>query len=231
MAITTATSSQAANSTTSTVTLPASTASGDMLLALVSEDSGAASNTWTVGWTEVLDSAVQSVIVAAAAYKIATGAESDPVATHTTERSNHIAVRIPAAEWANDGTAPVMSTLVTNAGSAAPDPGSVTFGWSATNETIFVAVAYWDRSVAVTMSTWPTGYTANQVSNVTATSAGDVAIAVKPSSAASSPEDPGAFGLSGSEQWGAVVFAIKGIALAAAANQPYRKPIVQLLSH
>lgn len=212
MAITTATSQQTTNATTSVVTLPASVAAGDMLLALVSEDSGAVSNTWNSGFTELLDTAVQSVIVATAAYKIAAGGETSVTATHTTERSNQIGVRIPAAEWANDGTAPVISTIASSAGSTAPDATGVTFGWSATHNTIFITVAFWDDSVASTVSAYPSGYTDNNVTNVTASSAGRIAMAVKPSSAASSPQDAGAFTISASEQWGAVTIAVKGLA-------------------
>lgn len=213
MAITTATSQQTTNATTSVVTLPASVAAGDMLLALVCEDSGAASNTWNNSFNEILDTAVQSVIVAAAAYKIAAGGETSVTATHTTERSNQIGVRIPAAEWANDGTAPQISTIVTNAGSAAPDAGAVAPSWHATHGSIFITVAFWDDSAAVTVSAFPSGYTGNQVSNVTATSAGDIAMATRTVTTDVASEDAGAWTLSGSEQWGAVTIAVKGLAL------------------
>lgn len=214
MAITTQTSQQTSNTTSATVTMPASVASGDMLIALAAMDSGASAvSAWSNSFTELLDSVVQSVMLAAAAYKIAAGGEANTVATHTTERSNHIGVRIPAAEWANDGTAPVISTIATNAGSTAPNATGVTFGWSATHQTIFITVAFWDDSAASTVSAYPSGYTDNQVTNITASSAGRIAMAVKPASAASSPEDAGAFTLSASEQWGAVTIAVKGPAI------------------
>ena len=181
-----------------------------MLIALVAADSGAGASTWATA-TELFDGS-HTGFVFTGAYRIVVGGDTNPVATHTTERSNHIAVLIPAAEWANDGTAPVISTVATGS-SVSPDPTSVTFGWSATHNTIFIAVALWDDSAAPTLTAYPSGYTDNQVSNITATSAGGVACAVKPSSAASSPEDPGAFTLSGTETWAAYVIAVKGLAL------------------
>lgn len=179
---------------------------------IVGEDSGAASNTWATA-TELLDSASATGIICTVAYRIAVGGDGNPVATHTTERSNHIAINIPAAEWANDGTAPAISAIATGS-STTPNATGVTFGWSATHRTIFIAALFADDSAPPgPVTAWPTGYTDNRVENATATSAAFVASAVKPSSAASSPEDPGAFTMTGTETWGAVVIAVKGLAL------------------
>lgn len=192
--------------------MPASVAAGDMLLALLAEDSNAASNTWSDSFTELLDSNGASGIISAVAYKIAAGGETAVTATHSSERSNHIGIRIPAAEWANDGTAPVISTLATG-NSTAPDPPSTAIPWAATHQTIAIAVLFADDSASPgPITAYPSGYTDNQVENTTTASAGVIACAVKVG-ALTSPEDPGAFAMTGTETWGAVVIFVKGLAL------------------
>jgi hypothetical protein len=214
MAITTQTSQQAANTTTSTVTRPAGTSAGDMGIFIVGEDSGAASNTWATA-TELLDSNAATGIICTAAYRIAVGGDGNPVATHTSERSSHIALRIPAAEWANDGTAPVISTIATGS-STQPDPTSVTIPWAATHQTIAIAALFADDSAPpLPITAYPTNYTNNQVSFAGPGSAAAVGCAVR-IGALTSPEDPGAFTMTGTETWGAVVIAVKGLALAVA---------------
>lgn len=207
MAITTQTSQQTTNATTSTITMPASVASGDMLFALAAEDSGATSNTWDNSFTELLDTGTTG-IVCAAAYKIAAGGETSVVATHTTERSNHIALRIPAAEWANDGTAPEISTLATG-NNTTPDPGSISPSWGTTRSTIFIVAMFADDSAPPgPITAYPTNYSNNNVSNTTASSAGVIACATRTATVAS--ENPGAFTMTGTETWGAIVIAVKG---------------------
>jgi hypothetical protein len=196
--------------------MPASVAAGDMLIALVGEDSGAASNTWDNSFTELLDSASATGIICAAAYKIAAGGETQVVATHTTERSNHIALRIPAAEWANDGTAPEISTIATGS-STTPNATSVSPSWGTSNDTILIVVCFADDSAPpFPITAWPTNYANNQVSNATATSACSIACATRTANVSS--EDPGAFTMTGTETWGAVVIAVKG--LSAGPNDP-----------
>lgn len=190
--------------------MPASVASGDMLIALVGEDSGAASNTWDNSFTELLDSASATGIICAVAYKIASGGETSVVATHTTERSNHIALRIPAAEWANDGTAPEISTIATG-NNANPNPNSISPSWGTTRPTILIAAMFADDSAPpFPVTAYPTNYNDNQVSNNTATSASAIACAT--STATITIQDPGAFTMTGTETWGAVVIAVKGVA-------------------
>lgn len=208
MAFTIATSQQSVNATTSVATFGVSGSSGDLDLAFLAEDSGATSNTWNNSFTELLDSAAATGIICAAAYKICTGGETSVTATHTTERSNHITINIPAAEWANDGTPPEISTVATG-NSTTPDPPSISPSWGTTAPTIFIACLFGDDSAPpFPVTGWPTNYGGNQTSNNTASSAGVIALATRTATVTS--EDPSAFTMTGTETWGAIVVAVKG---------------------
>lgn len=206
MAITNAVSSNGANTTTSVVTLPSSVAAGDLIIALIGADSGAGAMTWPSPWVKIKDEAGTGFQFSAA-YLIASGGETSVSVTHTTERSNHIAFRIPAAEW-HGTTPPEISAAVTGS-STTPDPPNLDpAGW-ATEAAHWIAVACADDSAPPgPITAYPTNYTSNQVTSNTAASAAFLAAAIRESFSASA-ENPGAFTMTGSETWNAYTIAVR----------------------
>lgn len=205
------------NNTTSTVTLPASIAVGDLILAFVAADAVAGAMTWPSPWVKILDHAGTGFVISVG-YLIAAGGETSVGVTHTTERSNHIAVRIKAAEW--HGTSPPeVNTAVTGL-SVSPDPGSLAPSWGAA-DTLWVAfLGCDDFSVPFPITGWPTSYADSQLEKNTSTSAGDVAIASRGLNATS--DDPGAFTMTVTEDWSAFTLAVRPPQLAG--RRPIYRP-------
>lgn len=192
-------SSQSPNSTTSTVTLPGTFSAGDLFIGIVAADSGAGAMTWPAGWTEILDSAGTGFQLSIG-YRIAQAGDTAPGVTHTTERSNHLLIRITG--W-HGTTAPEITTMATGS-SVNPNSGSLTPSWGVA-DTLWISVAASDDSVAHTYTGFP--YASNNNENGTATSAARVAMATTESAAAS--VDPGNFTISASETWGAVTIGVR----------------------
>lgn len=211
MAFTTATSQQTTNSTTSNVTLPASVAAGDLVIGFIAADSGAGSMTWPSPWVSIRDSSGTGFVLGVG-YLIASGGETTVAVTHTTERSNHIALRIPSGEW-HGTTAPEFNTVVQGT-STTPDPGSATPSWGSETNNIWIAMCFADDSATpFPITGWPTNYGLNQTQNSTATSAADVAIAIRLNTTAT--EDAGAFTMTGSETWNAYTMMVRPAGAAA----------------
>lgn len=213
MAITSALSQQTSNSVTSTVTLPAGVSAGDLIIAIIGADSGAGTMTWPSPWVKIKDDA-GSGFEFSVGYLIASGGETSVAVTHLTERSNHIAYRIPAAEW--HGTTPPEIAAAATGSSTQPDPPNLDpAGW-ATENAWWIAVAVLDDSAPPgPVTAWPTNYTLNQAENGTATSAAYVAAAIRQLSA--SAENPGPFTLTGTETWSAYTIAVRPAGTAGAA--------------
>lgn len=193
-------SQQTTNGTTSNVTLPASIAAGDLIIAVIAADSGAGAMTWPSPWVKLAER-LDTAHVMSVGYLIASGGETSVAVTHTTERSNHLAWRI--TDW--HGTTPPEASALANGNSNAPNPASLAPSWGA-DDTLWMALATWDDSSSPSLSTYPSNYTTAQGTNATASSAGRVAGAARQLNASS--EDPGAFGLSGAETWAAFTVAI-----------------------
>lgn len=207
MAITTATSARTVNSTTSAITLPASVATGDLLIGICGLDVGAGASTSSPTFTELKDETGTDVWAWIGYLKSPAGGETAVTLTHAAERDNAIGIRIPAAEW--HGTTAPEITAVGDGTSANPDPPSISPSWGAEAGTTFIAVAIMDDSAgASTASAWPTNYTLNQVTSNTATSAASVHIAIRITSSAT--EDPGTWTVSPSEHWRTYTIAVRG---------------------
>lgn len=205
MAITAATSNNAsANTTSSTVTLPASVAAGDLLVVLLASDLlTAPAFTFPAGWTKLADVA-DTAHTGCIAYAIAAGGETSIAVTHTTERTNQIAWRIPAAEW-HGTTVPEIGTIATG-NSSVPNPTGVTPSWGSA-ATLWLAACAWDDSTLPTLTSYPTNYTDAQANSVAGSSAARVAGAWRTLTATS--EDPGNFVLTGKETWQAWTVAVR----------------------
>src|SRR5689334_378665 len=119
-------SQQATNGTTSNVTLPASIAAGDLIVAVIGADSGAGAMTWPAPWVKLAER-LDTAHVMSVGYLVASGGETSVAVTHTTERSNHLAWRITG--W--HGTTPPEVSALANGNSNAPNSGAVTPSWGA----------------------------------------------------------------------------------------------------
>ncbi len=194
-------SQETANTTTSNVTLPGSIASGDLVLAFLALDAGAGTApTWPSPWVSILADQGTGFNVYVG-YLIASGGETTVAVTHTSERSNHIALRITS--W--HGTTPPEITVKANGSSTTPDPPSLTPSWGAL-DTLWIALTGCDDSATpYPITAWP--YANNQASNATATSAADLALCTNNVNAAS--QDPGTFTMTVTETWNAYTVAVR----------------------
>ena len=192
----TATSSRASNVAADSVTLPASVASGDLVLVFHYSD-GALTRTFPSPWVEIKDALCSgSSCNIGVGYLIASGGETSVTVTKSVaERFTAISARITG--W-HGTTAPEISTGASGS-STTPDPDSVTASWGS-DDNLFIAVNVFDNSAgAGVTSAWPTNYTGSNVQSPDITSAGRGAIGTRDLAAAS--DDPGTFTISPTDQW------------------------------
>ena len=185
------TSAETAPVSSHTVALPASIASGDLLVAFFARDGGAAvTTTWPGGWTSFFDVS-ESGANLDIAYRWADGTEGSSITVTTSVADNtaHVTYRITDAE--DPATqAPEISTGATGeATSGDPDTITPTGG---SKDYLFLAVTAAEGGETVSA---PAGY-----SNLQASAAGagqDPGIGVAEKQATASSEDPGTMALSG----------------------------------
>lgn len=206
-------SSQSPNATSITVSFPTASA-GDLILVLVASDAASGAHSAPAGWVELKDEGVSTTAWAAVYYLIAAGGESSVVISHTTERSNALAVRILAANW--HGTTPPEISAAATGSSAAPNSPSLTPSWGSADTLWLSVVMADDNPGGFPVTAWP--YPDNQTSASTATSAG--AVAVSTSGIAAASEDPGAYTLTAAEQWNAYTIAVRPAAAAGTTVTP-----------
>jgi hypothetical protein len=201
---TTLASARTTNGTSLVINYPSTAAAGDLVLVFAGADSGASAFTWPGGWAS-LGTANFTGFIAEVVYAVQSGGETSVTVTHTSERSNAIAVLIPAASW-HGTSAPEMATPVTGS-STTPNPPSLTPSWGA-DDTLWIAGLFADDSNApLPVTSWPTNYADNQTQQYSNTSACDQALATRGLNAAS--EDPGTFTMTKTETWSAVTVAVR----------------------
>jgi len=202
----TAKSSDGSSVTDSVISMPASVASGDLLLAFIATDSAAGANTWDTagGWVVLVDEAGTGFQFSVA-YKIAAGGETSTTVTHAAERGCYLSARITG--W--HGTTPPEIATAATGDSTTPDPPDFNpAGWG-TEDTLWFALFGADQSTdPLPVTTWPTNYGSNQTENhdVT-TSAAVLAFATRELNAAS--ENPGTFTMTLQETWNAYTLAVR----------------------
>ena len=194
----TQTSSRASNALDDSVTLPASIAAGDLIIAFHFSD-GAGTRTFPSPWVEIKDAANgASNANIGIAYLIASGGETAvTVSKSITERFTAIAIRISTASW-HGTTPPEVSTGATG-DDTTPDPDSVTSSWGSADNLFIAAMLFDDSAGGGTVSAYPTNYSSNNVISPDVSSAGRGAIASRELAAAS--DDPGTFTISPTDQW------------------------------
>lgn len=199
----------AASVTSMPVSMPASIASGDLLLAFVEVRNA---GTWTkaAGWTDITSLSQTGggggVGKLNGFYKIAAGTESGTTPTWTASIST-------TGEWQVyritgwHGTTP-PEALTTSGDASAANPPSLTPSWGA-DDTLWLAVAGHTAGSTAAWSAGPASYSGFQ--NDGASSGGSavsIASAYRQLNAAS--EDPGTFTVSGSNRfWAAATIGIR----------------------
>lgn len=151
----TTTSEETANTASHTVSYPATTANGDLLILLFSNDGASDTPTLPGTWgTNELTNGDQGGGGYAVSYLIADGTEgggSITVTTPSVEQSSAAMLRILAADW--HGTTPPEILMGTASLTASPDVGSLSPSWGS-EDTLWISLAFRDRGT-FTVSTWP----------------------------------------------------------------------------
>lgn len=199
--VTSTTSSESTDTTSHTVDMPASVASGDLLIAGVAVD-GSNTITWPTGWT-LIKTVDEGEVTHSTSYRKSDGTEgaSIEVESSTSQGSTHFCYRITGNE--DPGTqAPEVSTGATGSNNT-PDPDVVTVGDA--RDYMFIATMGSDRSRTIT--TYPTNYADNNITLQGGTGAATIGAATRELNTATD-ENPGTYLLSGSEQWGAMTITV-----------------------
>lgn len=193
------TSSETSNTTSHTVSLPASVQADDLLIVVFVAD-GSTTVSWPGSWVSIFHSA-GSVTLDVGWLKAAGGETSIAVTTGGSENSAHSSLRI------SGGGDPASTSPTTSSGAtgtdAAPDPDSHTPG--GTQDFLWIAAAgHDDGRDAIT--TEPSGYANLNVIQSSAATGCGVGTAELDSAAAT--EDPDVFTLDNTEQWAACTIAV-----------------------
>ncbi len=199
-------SSEGSDTTTHTITYPATIEAGDTILAICTVDGGSTALTWPGGWTEVL-------AVSSAANRLevrvqkAGGSEDSTTFDVTSDSSQQSASRVWVFQDAADPTvtAPEASTTAEGT-STAPDAPSVT-PTGGPKDFLYLAFHSTSRGTDDTTG-FPTGYSVGTGFDVAGSTGGvHLGYALK-STTASSSDNPSAFTTSASRNWVAAVVAI-----------------------
>jgi hypothetical protein len=216
---TTNTSRQDTNSLTHTVNLPASIASGNLLLVFFACDGNTTAEVTTPasGWSTLF---TQNVLADTAFlkvfYRFANGAEGGTIVitTGATEQSTHISYRITGAHASE---VPAFSSTRPGASNANPDPPSLNPANWDIEDTLWIAAAAWDGSP--TGTGYPTNYTGSQLTNQNPSGSGSAGSIVATKNNAAASEDPGTFTMSASEQWASATIAVRPAGAGTTYNQ------------
>jgi hypothetical protein len=212
----TALSFRNSNSTSDSVTLPGSIASGDLIIVFHMKDGvGTNTRTFPSPWVEIRDAVVSGGTASiGVAYLIASGGETSVTVTTTkNERFTAIAIRISAASW--HGTTPPEISSGAVGASANPNPDSVTASWGSADN---LFIAFFGQDNGSTVSSWPTNYDSNQLSTWANNNGGSSAHgAIATDEVASATQNPGTFTMT-SEQWWAGTVVVRPAAGASDLN-------------
>ena len=188
--------SNSGSTTNHSVTMPTGIEAGDLLLAFFTTNSDSTVNT-PAGWTKLVDQTEPTFpdIRLAVYSKRAVGGDSLTVVTNNNETSAHCVYRIYTDNEAEAAAVGAASA------SANPNPPPLTPTGGAQDFLWFAAFG----STGVTVSSYPSNYTDNQVSNT----AGGRSIAAATRNLDASSEDPGTYTISSSNDWVAVTVAVE----------------------
>ena len=186
--------------TSTTITVPTGTQSGDLMVLLISKD-GASAFTTPTDWTALVNSAGIGHC-AAIFYRKLTGGLSGFSISHGSEQTAWILLRIP------NGDTPQISSAVTGTSTSA-NPPSLTHSFSSGREIMWVA--HVGNDVNNSISSYPSGFSDNQISSRANTTNG-CGVGMATLESATNPTDPGTFTLGSSGfQWTTHTVAIQEV--------------------
>jgi hypothetical protein len=208
---------EASNSTSHTITMPATVVAGDLLIAIFFTD-GSETITWdnsTLGawtqmnWSPQIGGSASTTM--AGYYKTAAGTEGGAtitVTTGTTEAATWVVFAI--AGW--HGTTAPEGTATASGGVTGPDPASHAASWGA-EANLWIALSGSDSVDRIDNTGglgWPSGYSNTGETDNAVAGATNLAWATKE---ATSPENPAAFTWNGTNQKIALTMAIRPAAV------------------
>jgi N-acetylneuraminic acid mutarotase len=200
----------ATDSTTHNVSMPATTAAGDLLLMLLSTDDSATVTDpdGAGGWTE-LQTLNNSTNVRGSVWgKIATGSDGTTVnfATSTTQSAAAQVYRVLAAEWYGGNlTNGVSVSSGVSATTQTPDPPSLDPSWDTENA---LWLAYAAGGTYTSVTTYPTNYT-NGTHAAGNTGAAGASVSSARRTLSASSENPGTFNMNASNASVAFTIAVR----------------------
>ncbi len=197
---------------THNINMPATVASGDLLITIINVPGGSAvTMNAPAGWTQLTGSPFNNGTTAKVSVfaKNAAGTEGGTQVNFATGVTGDAAAqvyRIPAGDWnAGTLTSVVTATAAAATGVTTPDPPSVTPAWGAAN-TLWIAAAGGETWTGLTSP--PAGFTSEGIQTVGATTTGaSVASAILSSNVAT--ENPGTFTLATSSTGEALTIAVQ----------------------
>lgn len=208
---TTATSNETVNTLNHTVNMPASIASGDLLIACIAMD-GNTTLGWPAGWTG-LAAATNSPSdgTTEVRYRIADGSEgaSITVTSGASEQCSYVVQRITG--W--HGTTPPEAGTPATGSSTAPDPPSLTASWGA-EDNLFMVFMGWGNSIQ-NITVYPTNYSDNQLTD-SANSGNCAGFAFASRALTGATDNPGAATLGATSTWVANTLVVRPAAAVAA---------------
>lgn len=195
----------AANVTTHTIDLPANIQEGELLILLFAMDGAGVSVSGPSGWSTFINNSYDpSAATLVVRYKQAGASEpsSVTITTGNGQRSAHCVYRIsgaePVATQPPEGITPAVGT------STAPDPTSVTPTGGAKD---YLWIAGYGADRDRTTDGYPTDYNDNQLTAVGG-GANSAGCALATRNLNTTNQDPDAFTISASDEWGAFTIAV-----------------------
>lgn len=207
---------QASNSTSWTLVFPSTGAdikdggsdyvvAGDLIVVTIGRDGGTGTGAIS-GFTNHVNTSNGTACQGVMLSKIADGTETN--LTYTPGASEQGAARIVVyKDWYGTMAGFAFSSVATGT-SLNPDPPSLTHGWGATPDTYYRAVCAFDGG-AITVDVFPSGYTDNPNGDASGGGAG-AGMGSAGKTANSASDNAGTFDISGSEQWVAWTYALRG---------------------
>jgi hypothetical protein len=187
------TSATAAAGTSLTVNLPASIASGDLLLVFIGQQVGTNAVFSATGWTQ-LYSALNLTITDGMLYRVADGSEGATVTVTSTQsgKAAHASYRITGSDTSK---APVASAQSGDA-TAHPDTLTVT---PAGGSADYLFISCFASDGVPTVTAWPTNYTLGQLNPLSGGSGGSgskATLGVSARQLTASSDNPGLYTIS-----------------------------------
>jgi hypothetical protein len=188
------------------VNMPATVNTGNLLIALFTND-GSATVTTPDGWSLLASTASGSAVRLSVYYKIAAGTEGGTTVNFVTSASEQAAAQVYRITNWHGTTPPEISTTATGT-STAPNPASLSpAGWDVA-DTLWLAVAGQDRGDQSGTTAYPAHYT-DGISTLSSSGTENCRTLSARRALATASENPGAFTIPVSEEWVAFTIAVR----------------------